>query len=421
MREMKESGVGWIGEIPENWYIGRVKNIFKNKKEVVGDKADDYERLSLTLNGVLKRSKETNDGLQPEEFKGYQILHENELVFKLIDLENIKTSRVGLSPYTGIVSPAYITLNNPLHTRFGYYFFLSLWHRNIFNALTGDGVRGNLSAKDLLNLEYPFVPFNEQEAIVSYLEQKVALIDNIIEKTKESIEEYKKLKQSIITEAVTKGLNPDVKMKDSGIEWIGEIPEHWEVGKLGRFGDAIIGLTYSPSDVSDKGLLVLRSSNVKAGEIDLTDKVFVDLDVKDKLILKYNDILICSRNGSRALIGKCALIEGEAIGKTFGAFMTVYRSEYNPFIYYVLNSNIFNFHLSTFLTSTINQLTTSNLNSIQIALPPITEQNLIVDSLKRKCCNIDKLVYQKKLLLDELESYKKSLIYEVVTGKKEIE
>ncbi len=124
MREMKDSGVEWIGEIPKDWEIVPTKRFFRNIKRVVGSDVDNYERLALTMNGVIKRSKEDSEGLQPEKFEGYQILRKNELVFKLIDLENVKTSRVGLSSYTGLVSPAYIVLTNELEdNRYYYYWF----------------------------------------------------------------------------------------------------------------------------------------------------------------------------------------------------------------------------------------------------------------------------------------------------------
>ncbi|RHA50901.1 hypothetical protein DW934_00865 [Blautia obeum] len=124
--EMKNSGVQWLGNIPKEWSVGKVKHEFYATKTIVGDKVNDYERLALTLNGVIKRSKDAGDGLQPEKFDGYQILKEHELVFKLIDLANVSTSRVGLSPYTGIVSPAYIVLHHrkDMNPRYGEYYFL---------------------------------------------------------------------------------------------------------------------------------------------------------------------------------------------------------------------------------------------------------------------------------------------------------
>lgn len=142
MRKMKDSGVEWIGHIPENWELVQTKRHFQNIKRVVGKAVDEYERLALTMHGVIKRSKEDSDGLQPEKFEGYQILKTNELVFKLIDLENVKTSRVGLSPYIGLVSPAYIVLSNSYDdNRFFYYWFLFMYYNEIFNHLGGDGVR----------------------------------------------------------------------------------------------------------------------------------------------------------------------------------------------------------------------------------------------------------------------------------------
>ena len=129
MREMKDSGVEWIGEIPKDWHITQTRRLFRNEKNIVGDAADEYERLALTLKGVIKRSKNDSEGLQPEKFEGYQILRQNELVFKMIDLENVNTSRVGLSPYTGLVSPAYIVLKNDSDdNRYEYYWFMSMYY-----------------------------------------------------------------------------------------------------------------------------------------------------------------------------------------------------------------------------------------------------------------------------------------------------
>ena len=153
-REMKDSGVEWIGEIPEKWFVRRVKNSYSNHKFIVGNEANSYQRLALTLEGVIKRSKKDSSGLQPEVFNGYQILRKGELVFKLIDLENIQTSRVGLSAFDGIVSPAYIILEgrNGSCTEYGEKYFLSMWQRAIFNKLGDDGVRSSLNASDLLDI-----------------------------------------------------------------------------------------------------------------------------------------------------------------------------------------------------------------------------------------------------------------------------
>jgi type I restriction enzyme S subunit len=200
-RKMKDSGVSWIGQIPESWSLGRTKNCYTNAKQVAGEEADNYERLALTLNGVIKRPKDDATGLQPEAFNGYQILRKNELVFKLIDLANVATSRVGYSPYEGIVSPAYIILHpkNEEESKFGEYYFLSMWQREIFNHMGDDGVRSSLNAGELLNIPYPLVPSDEKKRIAQFLDKQCAEIDTVIAKTKATIEEYKKLKQSVIT------------------------------------------------------------------------------------------------------------------------------------------------------------------------------------------------------------------------------
>ena len=243
--EMKDSGVQWLGNVPKEWSVGKVKHEFYATKTIVGDKVNDYERLALTLNGVIKRSKDAGDGLQPEKFDGYQILKEHELVFKLIDLANVSTSRVGLSPYTGIVSPAYIVLHHrkDMNPRYGEYYFLSMWMNEVFNHIGGDGVRSALNAKDLLNIPYLKVSSDEQQAIANYLDEKCSKIDEIIAESKASIDEYKELKQSVIFEAVTKGLDKTVEVKDSGYDFIGCIPNKWEMCKVRHFGTAQNGIS----------------------------------------------------------------------------------------------------------------------------------------------------------------------------------
>lgn len=159
MRKMKDSGIEWIGQIPDDWNILPTKRFFRHTKTLAGEQVDSYERLALTMNGVIKRSKDDSEGLQPEKFDTYQVLHENELVFKLIDLANVKTSRVGLSLYNGIVSPAYIVLtNDSKDNRFFYYYFISMYYNEIFNNLGDNGVRSSLNAQDLLNVPMVNIP-----------------------------------------------------------------------------------------------------------------------------------------------------------------------------------------------------------------------------------------------------------------------
>ena len=230
-RAMKDSGIEWVGQIPEYWGFDKGKYHFTNNKYVVGVKSADYDRLALTMTGVIHRNKEDNEGLQPNDFNTYQLLRKNELVFKLIDLQNVSTSRIGLAHDTGIVSPAYVILhaNKDINPSYAEKFYLMMWYRQIFNALGDAGVRSNLNANDLLNVRIPFPPLSEQSKIADYLDKKCGEIDSITAKIQEQIITLEEYKKSVISEAVTKGLNPNAPMKDSGIEWVEKIPNTWDV------------------------------------------------------------------------------------------------------------------------------------------------------------------------------------------------
>ncbi len=297
-----------------------------------------------------------------------------------------------------------------------YFCATDLWKSQIQSKVSGTKVY-SITQKILKECLVFFPLLETQQRIADFLDTKCTHIDDTITKEKELIEKLKEYRQSVITEAVTKGLDENTPMKDSGIDWIGKIPEHWRVLRLKNIGESIIGLTYSPEDVADQGTLVLRSSNIQKNKLCFEDNVYVQKNINDKLFVKKGDILICSRNGSRNLIGKNAIIDESLDKCSFGAFMTIYRTKYYNFCSYIFNSSLFSFHLSTFLTSTINQLTIGNLNSITIALPPFEEQQEIAAYLDKKTTLIDHAISQKEQLIEKLNQYKKSLIYEAVTGK----
>ena len=206
------------------------------------------------------------------------------------------------------------------------------------------------------------------------------------------------------------------KMKDSGFDWIGEIPVTWQIKRIKNIGQARNGLTYTPNDVCDpsEGTLVLRSSNIKDGKISLSDCVYVSCAIPSKLKVKEGDILICSRNGSRELVGKSALIGN--IDASYGAFMMVFRCRNPKYMFYVLNSNIFSYYLGSFSTSTINQLTGADFGNMRIAYcPDMTEQKKIADFLDEKCGEIDSIKADVQRQIELLNDYKKSVITEAVT------
>lgn len=206
--------------------------------------------------------------------------------------------------------------------------------------------------------------------------------------------------------------------KDSGIEWIGVIPKHWESTRLKFVGESIIGIIYSPDDVVNEGegLLVLRSSNIQDGKLAFEDCVFVDKEVQEKHLTKEGDILLCARNGSAHLVGKSAYIGKENEGVTFGAFMSIVRSDLNKYLFYFFNSQVFKAQTGLFSTSTINQLTSDTLNNMFISFPKDEqEQTAIAHYLDRKTAEIDELIADKKRLLELYEEEKTAIINQAVT------
>lgn len=430
-REMKDSGVEWIGEIPEDWEIIRAKNVFSYHKDIVGEKENEYERLSLTLNGVLKRKRNDSKGLQSESLSTYQILNKDELVFKMIDLENISTSRVGYSKYTGLVSPVYIIFNNSDYARFGYYYFYNMWQRAIFNQLGNNVVRSALNASDMLNLPFPKISKKEANKIANFLDEKVGEIDRLIDNAKKGIEEYKKYKQSVITKAVTKGLDSNVEMKDSGVEWIGEIPKDWEFRKIKSFSD-IISKGTTPKEMStikDSKYTIryIKSENIVDDKLIDKPEFYITNDVNEELKrsqLTDKDILFVIAGAS---IGKVAIMEGDLLPANTNQAISFIRIKdeyliYKKYLWYFLQSNIIKVVINLYsVQSAQPNLSMENLGNIKIPFPFYKNDiNEIIEYLDNKCYEIENLIFKKEKLISELESYKKSLIYEYVTGKKEV-
>lgn len=199
---------------------------------------------------------------------------------------------------------------------------------------------------------------------------------------------------------------------------VGVIPLEWECVQLGDIGESIIGLTYKPSDVKSNGKLVLRSSNIYESNLVFSDNVHVDMQINEKLIVQENDILICVRNGSRNLIGKCAIIDKNTAGQTFGAFMSVFRSDYGKYLFNCFQSNIVKKQISENMGATINQITNKNLNSFYIPLPKCeAEQQAIATTLS----DMDGLISSLTKLIDKKKNIKQGAMQELLTGKKRLD
>lgn len=423
MTEMKDSGIEWVGKIPIDWAVQKTKFNFANTKIIPGIKSEAYDRLSLTLKGVVPRSKDDADGLQPKDFNTYQLLKNGELVFKLIDLQNVSTSRVGLAHDTGLVSPAYIVLhaNGDILPTFAEKYFLMLWYREIFNALGDNGVRSSLNASDLLNVPLCFPSANEQKIISDFLDSKCAEIDALstdIQKEIDILEEYKR---SVITEAVTKGLNKNAEMKDSGISWIGQVPKHWTVYRIAdlyqdrneRGNDKLPLLTVSiNSGVSDKEL----------GE-DEAERNFIRSEDKTKYKRVYPGDL--TYNMMRAWQGSMGAVRVDGmVSPAYVVAKPTGTCEIDSrFIEALLRSplgieemNRYSYGIMDFR----KRLYWPQFRIIKVALPGIEEQRKIADYIDTTNRKIDDIVSAKVKQLSTLEEYKKSLIYEYVTGKKEV-
>ena len=431
MRPMKDSGIEWIGKIPEGWRAIKFKYFYIHKKEIAGDRADDYERLALTLNGVIKRPKDDSEGLQPGQFDGYQILQEDDFVFKMIDLQNISTSRVGLSAYKGLVSPAYIRFSSkgvPHSRRFFYYFLMSLYYNCVYNNLGGDGVRSALNANDLGDLIFPIPPLAEQQAIADYLDEKCAAIDKLIDNQKVQIEKMKEYKQSVITEAVTKGLTPSVPMKDSGIAWIGKIPEGWETCRLKNVADPlqensfIDGDWIESPDITDEGIRYLTTGNVGDGLYKRQGNGYISQETFKDLNCKYaypGDLVIARLN---APYGRSCILEDDEDSYVLAVDIVILRTlQDKRYICYFTQCPGYQRAVEDYSRGTaMKRISRNNLGNIDVLLPPLAEQQAIADYLDEKCAAIDKLIAVKQAKIDKLNDYKKSLIYEYVTGKREV-
>ena len=421
----KDAGIEWLGEVPTHWDLRRTKSLLVQRSQ----KGFPNEPLlaATQTKGVVRKER-----------------YENRTVLAMKDLELLKIVRVGdfvislrsfqggieFAREQGIISPAYTILypfESDHHAYLAKVFKSRPYIENLSLFVTGIRQGQNIDYERLARSYLPLPPFPEQNAIVRFLDHADRRIRRYIRAKQKLVALLEEQKQAIIHQAVTGQIDvrtgqPYPAYKVSGVEWLGEVPKHWEVLRLRDVGEAIIGLTYDPNDVvgEENGLLVLRASNISDGRIVDSDNVYVKCNVPNRLVLQMGDILLCSRSGSRALIGKNARINADFSGVTFGAFMTVFRSEKNDYLHHVFNSNLFEYQSGAFLTSTINQLTLSILYNIKIPLPQITEQKKITQYLCRATADLANSIQRVRDQIDLLHEYSTRLIADVVTGKLDV-
>ena len=426
---MKQSGIDWIGEIPDGWEIYQLSQLVKqvkNKNSLLQEK----NLLSLSYGSIKRKDINSSDGLLPASFDGYNIIENGDIVLRLTDLQNDHTSlRVGRTSERGIITSAYTTLHpiNINHSKFLYYMLHSFDLKKGFYGM-GAGVRQGLNYDEVKSLKVPLPPLAEQQKIAAYLDKKISQIDAIITEAKQSIEEYKAWKQSVIFEAVT-GKNKSGAKKDSGIEWIGEIPEGWEVCKtLYLLNMPITDGPHETPVLYDSGIPFISAEAVSCGNghIDfshmrgyISEEYYIECC--KKYIPQLDDIYMIKSGATTGKIAKVETAKKFTIWSPLAVFRFNTRKVYIQFMYYYLQSECYQKQIEDKWTfGTQQNIGMRTLEKLKTVLPPIHEQEAIAKMLDSKCAQIDSLIAEKESLIADLSEYKKSLIFEVVTGKRSV-
>ena len=415
-REMKDSGIEWIGEIPCEWHLEKHKYLFSCGKEIVGKASVSTQLLSLTTQGVKLKNSDAVGGKLPESFDTYQTVEKGNLIMCLFDLD-CSAVFSGLSPFSGMISPAYKVLkcSEKIIPAFADYWFRFVFDGRKFKSYAKN-LRYTLNYDEFACIPLALPSLQEQQRIAAFLDCKCAEIDSVIANTQRTIEEYKTLKQSIITEAVTRGVRGERPMKDSGIEWIDSIPCEWETIRVKyllkeRNERSVLGQE-EPLSMSQKlGLVPTR-------ELDMVPNMAASF-VGAKLT--YVDDLVFNKLKAHLGVFSVSKYDG-LVSPDYAVYFSTGKADLK-YLEYVFKTPqcIIEFRKkSTGIAAGLTRLYTDGLFSIVLPFPSLEEQAEIVNEINRKCSEMDRLIAAKEQLVTELESYKKSVIYEYVTGKKEV-
>lgn len=406
MREMKDSGVEWLGDIPKTWDIVQLGSLFsEHKHKNIGMQSNNL--LSLSYGNIIRKDINTSDGLLPESFEGYNVIDDGDIVLRLTDLQNDQRSlRVGLSHESGIVTSAYVTLrrrNTAIDSKFYYYLLHSYDIRKGFYGM-GAGVRQGLTYAGIRKIMLTLPTADEQHRIVGFLEKKMTGIDTLMGNVQTQIEKLKFYKQSLITEVVTKGLDQNVPMKDSGVEWIGEIPEHWELIRF-RY---IAEITTGNQDTQNANPEGEYPFYVRSPIVERCDTYTFD-----------GEGILMAGDGAGA---------GRVFHLVNGKY-AVHQRVYRFYDFKYVNPVLLKFYLENMFSkvmdygsakTTVPSVRLPMLKDFWVCVPPQSEQKDMINMLSKKAAKIEKLIAIKQSKIEKLEQYKRSLIYEYVTGKKEV-
>ena len=404
----KDSGVKWLGEIPGHWEVYKLKYLFRlNKIKNVGNKCNTI--LSLSYGKIIIK-KDLNEGLTPESYESYQLLNKGDIVIRSTDLQNDHTSlRTGLVKSDGAITSAYIGLKNlnvNLYDSRYYHYFLHDWDitKAIYNE--GKGLRQSLNWDDIKNMLLPVWDINEQTAIANYLDSVTSKIDEAISQQQKMIDLLNERKQIIVQNAVTKGLDPNAKMKDSGVEWIGEIPEDWKIIQLRH---TVYNKDYLRQPITADQRKRNNPQYAYYGASGIIDKID-NYNVDDK-------VLLIGEDGANLLLRNLPLIY-KAEGKFWvnnHAHILKPRNGFNyDYLAYVMEAADY----TLFITGSAQpKLSQSNLNAVKLPIPSFEKQSNICDWLSPRIEQIDSSISQCNKMISLLQERKQIIINDVVTGK----
>ena len=399
-RQYKDSGIEWIGRIPETWKSSQLSVLFsEHSNKNVG--MQETNLLSLSYGKIIRKNINENGGLLPESFEGYNIIDKGDIVFRLTDLQNDKRSlRTGICQERGIITSAYVTVrirdNKHLPSYF-HYLLHSCDECKVFYGL-GAGVRQGMNYQDLKKLGIIIPSIAEQQRISDFLDEKCGEMDSLIGLQEQMIEKLKAYKQSVITEAVTKGLNPNAKLVPSGIDWIGEIPDGWKVCRIKDMVNLQSGTNLTTMDISDNGTYPVYGGNGLRGYI--------------KDFSNDGDYILIGRQG--ALCGNINYASGKFWATEHAVVCYPKRKFPRTWFGELLRAmNLGQYSLSAAQPG----LAVERIKNLKMPLPSDEEQYAIATYLDDKCSEIDSLIAVKQQKIEKLKDYKKSVIYEAVTGK----
>ena len=416
MREMKDSGIEWVGAIPAAWGVHRIASHFQEIKEK--NTANAYSNaLQFKMGKIIAKPQKCDEDETNETYSAYTVVHPNTIMINGLNLEfDFVTQRVARVECDGIITSAYIALSprDDINAEYICYLLKSYDACRAFHSM-GRGLRKILSYSELKNKPLVVPPLVEQERIAAFLDAECAEIDTVLEKTRASIEEYKKLKQAVITQAVTKGIRGDRPMKDSGIEWIGTCPLNWTVCRIKN----VIFPQEKEVLPDDEIITCFRDGEVTLRKNRREDGFTVSFTEHGYHGVDKGDLVIHGMDAFAGAIG-CS----DSRGKTTPVVHTCKTAGNNRFFMYFLRSMAYG-NILMDLSNGVRIRSSdfrnfAKLGVFRAVMPPLEEQNEIVDYIDGIVIQMDRLIQKKENLLTEIENYKKSLIYEYVTGKKEV-